>query len=180
VRDEDGARLSLLGHEHINMLGRYPSRSRNLSPRRVNCGRSETPTRQAMRAESEFLFRCYSDPYINLTLLRNNLVGAVISTLTFPVRRPFLTVALAAATLAASVHFFGPVATFGAISKGAKGVSMAFSDAAKVVTGIRNAATCPGVVDEVGRHGVTKETAPDVARCTEYFPSGVKSPTPTP
>ena len=62
-------------------------------------------------------------------------MGAVISTLTFPVRRPFLTVALAAATLAASVHFFGPVATFGAISKGAKGVSMAFSDAAKVVTG---------------------------------------------
>src|SRR6202011_2371892 len=115
-----------------------------------------------------------------LTLLRNNLVGAVISTLTFPVRRPFLTVALAAATLAASLHFFGPVATFGAISKGAKGVSMAFSDAAKVVTGIRNAATCPGVVDEVGRHGVTKETAPDVGRCTEYFPSGVKSPTPTP
>jgi len=44
---------------------------------------------------------------------------------------------------------------------------MAFSDAAKVVTGIRNAATCPGVVDEVGRHGVTKETAPDVGRCTE-------------
>ena len=107
-------------------------------------------------------------------------MGAVISTLTFPVRRPFLTVALAAATLAGSVHFFGPVATFGAISKGAKGVSMAFSDAAKVVTGIRNAATCPGVVDEVGRHGVTKETAPDVGRCTEYFPSGVKSPTPTP
>ena len=107
-------------------------------------------------------------------------MGAVFSTLTLPVRRPFLTVALAATALAASVHFFGPVATFDAISKGAAGVSSAFSGAAKVVTSIRNAATCPGVVDEVGRHGVTKETAPDVGRCEEYFPSGVKSPTPTP
>jgi len=44
-----------------------PSLSRTLSLA-VNCDRSETRTKQAMIAESEFLFRCYSPPdyYRNL------------------------------------------------------------------------------------------------------------------
>jgi hypothetical protein len=106
-------------------------------------------------------------------------VGAVISTLTFPVRRPLLTAALAGATLAASVHFFGPVATFDAMSKGAEGISSAFSGGAKLVTGIRNAVTCPGVVEKAW-HGVTLELAPDIGRCSSYFPSGAKASALTP
>jgi hypothetical protein len=102
-------------------------------------------------------------------------MGAVFSTLTFPVRRPLVTAVLAGATLATSVHFFGPMATFDAIGKAAAGVSSAFSDAAKLVTDVHNAVTCPGVVAKANRPGgLTSELAPDVARCKDYFPSGTK------
>jgi Tn3 transposase DDE domain len=61
VLDEDVARLSPLATNTSICSGGMLSRSRTTS-RAANCGRSETPTRQMMRAESEFLFRCYSDP----------------------------------------------------------------------------------------------------------------------
>lgn len=44
VRDEDAARLSPFGHEHINMLGRYSFAVRRPS-RGVSCGHCETSMR---------------------------------------------------------------------------------------------------------------------------------------
>jgi len=68
-----------------------------------------------------------------LNSIEDNLVGAVISTLTFPFVA-ILTVALLLRPLRIG-PFLWPVATFGAISKRGEGSVDAFSDAAKVVTG---------------------------------------------
>jgi hypothetical protein len=61
VRDEDVARLSPLGHEHINMLGRYAFTLPEPWPV-MNCDRSTARPPCLMMLESEFLLRCYSDP----------------------------------------------------------------------------------------------------------------------
>jgi hypothetical protein len=57
VRDEDVVRLSPLGFEHNNMLGRYAFILPAPSPV-ASCGRCETRFwRTATRAESNFQFR---------------------------------------------------------------------------------------------------------------------------
>ena len=63
VRDDDVARLSPLGHGHINMLGRYALPFPIQWPV-ANCGRSAIlPPCPRKMLELAFLFRCYSDPY---------------------------------------------------------------------------------------------------------------------
>jgi len=57
VRDEDVARLSPLGHEHINMLGRYTFSLPDKIAREA-----ATPQESWRTPEPDFLFRCYSDP----------------------------------------------------------------------------------------------------------------------
>ena len=59
VRDEDVARLSPLGHEHINMLGRYTFSLPDKIAREA-----ATPQESWRTPEPDFLFRCYSDPYM--------------------------------------------------------------------------------------------------------------------
>ena len=66
VRDEDVARLSPLGFDHINMLADTPSCCRTRSPA-ANSGRYATPRMPTMRAEFNFRFRCYRTP--NLMML---------------------------------------------------------------------------------------------------------------
>ena len=62
VRDEDVARLSPLGFDHINMLGRYALILPTRSPA-ANSGRYATSRTPTMRAEMQFRFRCYRTPY---------------------------------------------------------------------------------------------------------------------
>jgi TnpA family transposase len=64
VRDEDVVRLSPLAHEHVNMLGATPSPCPSRWPV-ASCGLCAVRLPFPMTMpESEFLLRCYSDPYI--------------------------------------------------------------------------------------------------------------------
>ncbi len=71
VRDEDVARLSLLGFDHINMLGRYAFVLPDQIAR-MNSGRCATLKIPTTRAESNFRFRCYRTPKQRWRQLRRN------------------------------------------------------------------------------------------------------------
>ncbi len=63
VRDEDVARLSPLGYDHINMLGRYAFTLPDVVAR-GGSGRCATPRSTTTRAETNSLLRCYPRSYI--------------------------------------------------------------------------------------------------------------------
>jgi len=69
VHNEDVARLSLIGYEHINMLGRYaftlpePAARGRLRPLRYPA----VPGGEEARIEVSVPLRCYSDPIISAT-----------------------------------------------------------------------------------------------------------------
>jgi hypothetical protein len=112
-------------------------------------------------------------------------MGIITSALTFPLRRPVLTLFMAAGVAACSSSAFGPLATLqattavvggitSAVSGVASGVSLIATAAKGVFVAGHKALVCPAVVEAVRTGGVTQQIAEKVAYCAGYFPSGVK------